>query len=76
MAKRSDFPTEEDWLEWNGEIGDFDARATEIIRSQDEEQVKSEIRVSAKEFQSDIRDFISDISSVIFARQQKEMVFQ
>ena len=39
MANRSDFASEEDWLEWNGQIGDFDERATECIRIQYEKDV-------------------------------------
>ena len=48
MAKRSDFSCENDWLEWIGEIGDFDIRATEIIRNINETEVKSEIQVFLK----------------------------
>ena len=46
MAKRSDFETENDWLEWTGEIGDFDIRATECIRIHSQNEVKEEIKVS------------------------------
>ena len=53
MAKRSDFPCEYDWLEWTGQVGDFDYRATEIIRTINENEVKSEIQVFLKELNHD-----------------------
>ena len=53
MAKRSDFSCEYDWLEWTGQVGDFDYRATEIIRTINENEVKSEIQVFLKELNHD-----------------------
>ena len=43
---RNDFETEHDWLEWIGDIGDFDERAHEIIRFDLQTKLKGDIKVS------------------------------